>query len=66
MHVIAGRNHLGVAQVGPDFMIVEDPIELPPTPAELVVQIDGHEKRRSIYLPDGIQKAILRTRIASA
>jgi hypothetical protein len=66
MQAIAGKHCLAVAQVGPDFMIVESPIELPPMPAELIVEIDGHAKRRSIYLPDGIRKTASRTRISPA
>lgn len=65
MHLVAGDHRLAVAQAGPDFLILESPAELPPTRAELVVEIDGHEKRRSIYLPEGIRSKASRTRITA-
>jgi hypothetical protein len=40
---------LSVAQTGPDFVILEKAMDLPPGRAELVVRIDGSEKRRAIF-----------------
>jgi len=65
MHLIVGAQCFAVAQVGPDFMILETPVDLPPTQGELVVRIDGDEKRRSIDLPHGARATDAETRIAS-
>ena len=64
MRLTVGSRRMGVAQVGPDFMILEEPVEIPAGRGELVVLIDGDEKRRAIYLPDGIRPTDVRTRIA--
>lgn len=61
MHLLIERTRLGVAQLGPDFAILATRVNLPATTAELVVQIDGHEKRRTVYLPDGVQASVNRT-----
>lgn len=66
MHAVAKGQRFEVAQVGPDFMIATESIELPPTTVDLVVQIDGQEKRRRLYLPDGVRKTVTRTPIKCA
>ena len=43
-----------VAQLGPDFLILNSPIPHPPAQAQLAVHVDGHERRWPIWLPDGI------------
>ena len=64
MQLIAGAQSLAVAQVGPDFAILKTPVDLEPTRAELVVEIDGNEIRRTVYLPEGARAAEIETRIA--
>jgi len=66
MHVVAGENRFRVAQVGPDFLIAAEPTQLPPSTVELIVEIDGQEKRRLIYLPDGVRPSVVRTPITAA
>ena len=66
MYLTVGSRLMGVAQVGPDFMILDEPVELPPGCGELLVELDGDKKRRSIDLPDGIRPTDVRTRIAPA
>lgn len=65
MHLAVGSRRLAIVQVGPDFMILAEPVEIPPTRGELVVEIDGDEKRRTIYLPEGIRATDIQTPIAS-
>ena len=65
MNLIVGAQSLSVAQVGADFLILKTPIDLPPTRGELVVQIDGTEKRRTIFLPQGIRVADTETRVTA-
>lgn len=64
MHLETERGRLAVVQTGPDFVILENPVDLPRGRAELVVQIDGNEKRRRVSLPDGVCANENRTRIA--
>jgi len=65
MQLIVGAQSLAVAQIGPDFLILKTPADLAPTRAEIVVQIDGTERRRAIFLPQGSRKADVETRIAT-
>ena len=45
---------LPLAQVGPDFLILQEAAEHPVATARLVVSIDGREKATEVYLPNGI------------
>jgi hypothetical protein len=54
---------LGIAQLGQDFLVLEQPIDLPPSPAEVFLSIDGRESTWPVFLADGINSQIARTRI---
>jgi hypothetical protein len=43
-----------VAELGPDFAVLRNPIPHPPADAELSLSIDGHEERWRVELIDGI------------
>jgi len=51
--VLNGHKH-PLGQLGPAHCIVEHPTSLPPQSGEIVLIIDGHESRLSVYLPSGI------------
>jgi hypothetical protein len=53
-----------IGQLGPDFLILDDPADQPPVEAEVVVSIDGRERRWTVRLPDGIAAGRPETRIA--
>jgi hypothetical protein len=46
-----------VAQLGPDFLLLDEPFEHPPANARLVLQVDQSERRWDICLPNGISAA---------
>ncbi len=52
--LLPGGESLSVAQSGPDFLILEQPAIRPPTPAELVVEVDGSVSRYPCFLANGI------------
>lgn len=52
--LLPGGASLSVAQCGPDFFILENPATLPPTTAELVIEVDGSVSRFPCFLADGI------------
>jgi hypothetical protein len=54
---------LSVGQLGPDFIILREPINYPPTDASILLSIDGDEQRWSVHLPDGIEVSKAATRI---
>jgi len=41
---------LSAGQLGPDFVVLDDPLEHPPTDAELFMSVDGREDRWSVRL----------------
>jgi hypothetical protein len=43
-----------IGQLGPDFVILDNPIDHPPTQGEITLSIDGRVKRWTVYLPTGI------------
>jgi hypothetical protein len=55
---------LPVAQLGPDFLVLRNPVNHPPAEAEIALSIDGHESRWPVYLQDGLSVAWRRTRIS--
>jgi hypothetical protein len=55
---------LRIAQLGPDFLILTDPIDHPPVDAEIAMSIDGHESRWPVRLDNGLSAAERRTRIS--
>jgi hypothetical protein len=50
-----------IAQMGPDFLILQHPAEHPPARAEVMLSIDGHEKRWPVWLPEGLKPEKIRT-----
>jgi hypothetical protein len=59
---VAGRS-IPLSQIGPDFCISRQPVELEPQAAEIVVQIDGEDRIQSIYLTHGMKSSAPRTAI---
>ena len=55
---------LAIAQLGPDFVILDKPNDHPPTEAQIAVWIDGRERRWNVHLPDGIDAGRPHTKIA--
>ncbi len=55
---------LPIAQLGPDFIILRTPTDHPPTDADIYLSIDGHERRWTVWLPDGVSASTRRTKIA--
>lgn len=44
-----------LAQIGPHFVIVREPLDLPPCDAEIVMQVDSAEDRWPVRLVDGVR-----------
>lgn len=43
-----------VAELGPGFVVLRNPVAHPPAEAELTLSIDGYERRWRVELIDGI------------
>jgi hypothetical protein len=53
-----------VGQLGPDFLMLDDPTDQPPGEGEVTVSIDGRVRRWRVRLPDGVAAGRSETRIA--
>ena len=54
MQLFVNGQVLKIAQIGPRFLMLGQPIEHPPAEAEILMSIDGKEERWRVCLPDGI------------
>ena len=61
LSLVVGEQTLPLSHVAPHFVILSNPVDLPPCQAEVVVDVDGDILRRSVFLVDGSQAARLRT-----
>lgn len=52
-----------IGHLGPSFVILDNPADLPPSQAEIAMSIDGRVKRWPVQLPDGVSADRPRTRI---
>jgi hypothetical protein len=56
---------LTISHLGPDYLILARPVDHPPAPAEIIVSIDGNQRRRAVYLPAGLSTESRRVPIAA-
>jgi len=66
MRLLVNGSSIAVAQMGPDFLLVDAPINHPPGNASLVLQVDQSERRWDVRLPEGISAASKRVAIAAS
>jgi hypothetical protein len=66
LSLIAAGRVLPLSQIGPDFCISREPIELAPQFAEIVTEIDGDRHVHSVYLTNGMSPASSTTPIRDA
>lgn len=53
--LVVDGNHLPLAQVGPGLCVLRHAIDVAPnTEAQLIIEIDGDQRRRDIILHEGI------------
>jgi hypothetical protein len=66
MRLLVNGSSLAVNQMGPDFLLVDKPINHSPSNASLVLQVDQSERRWEVRLPNGISVASKRVAIAAS
>jgi hypothetical protein len=64
MRLLVNGDVLSVAQMGPDFLLVDEPIDHPPCNASLTLRVDQSERRWDVHLPQGISATSKRVSIA--
>lgn len=62
--LVNGRT-IPVVQLGPDFLLVDAPLDLPAGDASVVMQVDAGERRWNVRLPDGCSVASRRVAITT-
>jgi hypothetical protein len=65
MRLLVNGLSLSVTQMGPDFVLVELPVNHAPAVADLVLQVDQSERRWNVRLPSGISANKKRVEIAT-
>jgi len=55
---------MSIGQLGPDFIMLDDPTDQAPCTAEVAMWVDGQPSRWPVYLVDGITAGQDKTRIA--
>jgi hypothetical protein len=65
MHLRVNGQVFSIGQLGPDFMILDNPADHPPAEAEIELSIDGRVQRWLVQLPDGVQAGQPETRLAA-
>ena len=63
--LLEGRS-IPVAQLAPDFLLLDTAINLPPGEATLVLRVDESERHWRVRLPDGASATSLRVALAVA
>ena len=64
MQLLVNGDSIPVAQMGPDFLLVDAPFDLHPGEASVVLQVDESERRWNVRLPDGVAAGSKRVAIA--
>jgi hypothetical protein len=66
MRLAINGENFSVAQMGPDFIILEDrQLALPPCDAEVILELDGVPPHFQFRLPEGVPAARRRTPVAA-
>jgi hypothetical protein len=55
-----------LAQMGPDFVVVKQPLEHPPADADIIFCIDDSETTWRVHLVEGISAQRRKTKVAPA
>jgi hypothetical protein len=66
MRLLLDGASLPLAQLGPDFLLLESSADHAPGEATIVVSIDGNERSWGVRLPEGISARSKRVAIAPA
>ena len=65
LHLLVGGGTVPVSQMGPDFLLLDQPFDHPPGDARVVMRVDESERVWDIHLPQGISSASRRVAISA-
>ena len=66
IRLLVGSVNLNVAQLGPDFLLVDTPCDMPPGEANILMRVDDSERSWTVFLPQGISSTSQRVAIGVA
>ena len=66
MRLLINGLSIPVAQMGPDFVLVDAPADHPPADARVIFQVDQSERSWNVRLPNGISAGTKRVAIAAS
>jgi hypothetical protein len=66
INLILNGHSIPVAQLGPDFLLLDAPNDHPPGQASIVLRVDHSEDRWNVHLPNGISADTKRVAIVAA
>ena len=66
MQLLVNGATLSIGQMGPDFLLLDDPIDHAPSEATIAFSVDGEERRWKVRLPEGISAGQERVKLAKA
>ena len=64
MHLSVNGHMLSIGHLGPDYLVLDTPIDHPPSDAEISLSVDGKESRWEVKLVDGLSVERARARIS--
>jgi hypothetical protein len=64
MHLSVNGHILSIGHLGPDYVILDNPIDHPPSDAEISLSVDGNESRWQVRLIEGLSASQARSRIS--
>lgn len=64
MHLSVNGHVLRIGHLGPDYVILDNPIEHPPCDAEISMSVDGIKSRLQVHLVRGLSATSTRSKIA--
>jgi hypothetical protein len=64
MRLLVNGLSIPVRQMGPDFLLVDSPVNHPPANASLILKVDQNKHRWNVRLPEGISSTSNRVAIA--
>jgi hypothetical protein len=53
LHLVLDGHVLPLAQVGPSYCILREPVQFEPSGGQIVIVVDGREKRVEAFFPQG-------------
>ncbi len=66
MRLIVGNTVIRITHMGPDFLLIDAPSEVPPCDASILLRVDDSESQWKVRLPEGISKRSNRVALALA